>query len=93
MCVKESLGETFLLRTQNICFYRYCLEYTDRQMKCYSKILYFRGFSIVNVISGTIGLALGACSVPGSSAPLFKLQADEMELGLGEFAITNRDII
>ena len=40
--------------------------------------------SVYNVLTGTIGLALGACSVPGSSGPLFKLQSDEMELGLGE---------
>ncbi|XP_060584088.1 triokinase/FMN cyclase-like isoform X2 [Ruditapes philippinarum] len=32
---------------------------------------------------GTIGLALGACSTPGSSGPLFTVQSDEMELGLG----------
>ena len=35
------------------------------------------------LFTGTIGLALGACSVPGSASPLFKLEADEMELGLG----------
>lgn len=34
-------------------------------------------------VSGTIGLALAACSTPGSSGPLFSLQHDEMELGLG----------
>lgn len=32
---------------------------------------------------GTIGLALGACSTPGSSGPLFTVGQDEMELGLG----------
>ncbi|XP_053373186.1 triokinase/FMN cyclase-like isoform X1 [Mercenaria mercenaria] len=32
---------------------------------------------------GTIGLALGACSTPGSNGPLFTVQPDEMELGLG----------
>ena len=35
------------------------------------------------LFTGTIGLALGACSVPGSTSPLFKLEAHEMELGLG----------
>ena len=38
----------------------------------------------VFLFTGTIGLALGACSVPGSTTPLFKLEADEMELGLGK---------
>jgi len=33
--------------------------------------------------SGTIGLALAACSTPGSTGPLFTLHKDEMELGLG----------
>ncbi|KAL4238556.1 hypothetical protein ACF0H5_003263 [Mactra antiquata] len=32
---------------------------------------------------GTIGLALGACSTPGSKGPLFHVNMDEMELGLG----------
>jgi len=33
---------------------------------------------------GTIGVTLGPCSVPGASQPLFHLNDDEMELGLGE---------
>lgn len=32
---------------------------------------------------GTIGLALGSCSTPGSTGPLFTVKDDEMELGLG----------
>ncbi len=32
---------------------------------------------------GTMGVALGACTVPGGSAGNFTLAADEMELGLG----------
>jgi hypothetical protein len=34
--------------------------------------------------SGTIGIGLSPCSVPGSG-PSFQLGDDEMELGLGEY--------
>lgn len=38
-------------------------------------------------VLGTIGVSLGACSLPGSTQPLFSLAADELELGLGESLI------
>ena len=35
------------------------------------------------LLTGTMGVSLSPCSVPGSAGPSFTLPHDEMELGLG----------
>lgn len=39
--------------------------------------------------TGTIGVSLTACSLPGAG-PSFELKSDEMELGLGKYKLVHK---
>ena len=45
-------------------------------------VSYLHIYTDFTICSGTLGLCLNGCSVPGSG-PLFEVAEDEMEIGLG----------